>query len=222
MLSDQVMHLTYELAARDISDPLDARAAGFRAIADAAIKNAVCGDPEVPLGAAHNGRAFIGRIQNYGFRCQGGPLEGCSDWQELVSCFAHLAAWVESQASVITRELSAIAAAEAAIADLKVNALFESVTDYPSGAVRASQYVAVKRTERADDGSLTVVIDYWPTRKASGRPAMPLSTRDLPNLPPLESERAWNNGPYRYTENQMLAYGHTAIATYIAKNGVST
>lgn len=48
---------------------------------------------EVPLGAIENGRAFADRLAAYPFECQGGNLSMCSDWQELIRCFEHLAEW---------------------------------------------------------------------------------------------------------------------------------
>ncbi|WP_240740646.1 Eae-like protein [Lelliottia amnigena] len=48
---------------------------------------------EVPLGAIENGRAFADRLEAYSFECQGGNLSMCSDWQELIRCFEHLAEW---------------------------------------------------------------------------------------------------------------------------------
>ncbi|EFM0018069.1 hypothetical protein DI17_003916 [Escherichia coli] len=48
---------------------------------------------EVPLGAIENGRAFADRLAAYPFECQGGNLSMCSDWQELICCFEHLAEW---------------------------------------------------------------------------------------------------------------------------------
>lgn len=48
---------------------------------------------EVPLGAIENGRAFADRLEAYPFECQGGNLSMCSDWQELIRCFEHLAEW---------------------------------------------------------------------------------------------------------------------------------
>lgn len=48
---------------------------------------------EVPLGAIENGRAFADRLEAYPFESQGGNLSMCSDWQELIRCFEHLADW---------------------------------------------------------------------------------------------------------------------------------
>ncbi len=48
---------------------------------------------EVPMGAIVNGRAFADRLEAYPFECQGGNLNMCSDWQELIRCFEHLSEW---------------------------------------------------------------------------------------------------------------------------------
>ncbi|WP_320703926.1 hypothetical protein [Enterobacter asburiae] len=48
---------------------------------------------EVPMGAIVNGRAFADRLEAYPFECQGGNLNMCSDWQELLRCFEHLSEW---------------------------------------------------------------------------------------------------------------------------------
>lgn len=48
---------------------------------------------EVPMGAIVNGRAFADRLETYPFECQGGNLNMCSDWQELIRCFEHLSEW---------------------------------------------------------------------------------------------------------------------------------
>lgn len=43
-----------------------------------------------------------------------------------------------------------------------------------------------------------------------------LTDREMPNLPPVE-EGGFGNGPFRYTDRQMLAYGRAAIAAHEAK-----
>ncbi|GJL40683.1 hypothetical protein ACOT1L_12910 [Enterobacter cloacae complex sp. XJL004] len=48
---------------------------------------------EVPMGSIVNGRAFADRLEAYPFECQGGNLNMCSDWQELLRCFEHLSEW---------------------------------------------------------------------------------------------------------------------------------
>lgn len=48
---------------------------------------------EVPMGAIENGRAFADWLEAYQFECQGGNLNMCSDWQELLRCFEHLSEW---------------------------------------------------------------------------------------------------------------------------------
>lgn len=48
---------------------------------------------DAPLGAIENGRAFAERLEAYPFECQGGNLNMCSDWQELLRCFEHLSEW---------------------------------------------------------------------------------------------------------------------------------
>lgn len=48
---------------------------------------------DAPLGAIENGRVFADRLEAYPFECQGGNLNMCSDWQELLRCFEHLSEW---------------------------------------------------------------------------------------------------------------------------------
>lgn len=51
---------------------------------------------ERPLGAAHNGRVFADRVeQEYGFECQGGPISGCYEWNELRRCLDTMAEYIE-------------------------------------------------------------------------------------------------------------------------------
>jgi len=52
---------------------------------------------DFPLGAIANGRTHAERLQTYGFECEGGNLELCTDWVEFVRCFEHLAEWAQAQ-----------------------------------------------------------------------------------------------------------------------------
>lgn len=57
----------------------------------------------VPEGAIVNGRTLIDRLEHhYQFACEGGSLAMCSEWQDLVRCFEHLADY--AAASPVTPE----------------------------------------------------------------------------------------------------------------------
>lgn len=57
----------------------------------------------VPEGAIVNGRTLIDRLEHhYQFACEGGSLAMCSEWQDLVRCFEHLADY--AAASHVTPE----------------------------------------------------------------------------------------------------------------------
>lgn len=48
-----------------------------------------------PLGAVHNGRIFMDRLEeDYSFECEAGPLSGCAEWQELKRCYDAMAEYI--------------------------------------------------------------------------------------------------------------------------------
>lgn len=86
-----------------------------------------------------------------------------------------------------------LAAAPSAQAVPAVNAVFETSTHEVAGTTAAS----VKRVERQDDGSLTVVIDHWPSTPAT----------------PVAPQRVWNEvsldqagAPLRASDGRWLTF----------------
>lgn len=54
---------------------------------------------EPPIGAIENGREHLRRLAEfYDFQEEAGHLKNCSDYQEAVRCFEHMAEWIQAHA----------------------------------------------------------------------------------------------------------------------------
>lgn len=62
------------------------------------------------------------------------------------------------------------------------------------------------------------LFDFIDEALAQPAAVVELTDREMPILPPVEVG-GFGNGPFRYTDRQMMAYGRSSIAAHEAKQG---